>query len=56
MTATVILMSTMQCCVCFQTFEDDKREQSGLEWVECACSQWLHEECIEYGLNVNARP
>ena len=44
-----------QCCVCFQTFEDDEREQSGLEWVECACSRWLHEECIEYDLSVNSR-
>ena len=44
-----------QCCVCFQTFEDDEREQSGLEWVECACSRWLHKECIEYDLSVNSR-
>ena len=41
--------------MCFQTFEDDRREQSGLEWVECACSRWLHEECIEYDLSVNSR-
>ena len=39
-----------QCCVCFQTFEDDEREHSGL-WVE---SRWLHEECIEYHLSVNS--
>ena len=44
-----------KCCMCFQTFEDDEREQSGLEWVECACSRWLHEECIEYNLSVNSR-
>ena len=44
-----------QCCVCFQTFEDDKREQSGLTWVECAFSRWLHEEFIEYDLSVIAR-
>ena len=53
-TVTVII-EVNQCCVCFQTFKDDKREQSGLTWVECACSRWLHEEFIEYDLSVNAR-
>ena len=34
------------CCVCYRTFEDDQREGSGLEWVQCVCGRWLHEECI----------
>ena len=34
------------CCVCYRTFEDDQREGNGLEWVQCVCERWLHEECI----------
>ena len=37
-----------QCCVCFRTYEDDIDEGTGLEWVECSCKRWLHEECIDY--------
>ena len=50
-TVTVILTSTNVVCA----FEDDERDKSGLEWVDCACSRWLHEECIEYDLSVNSR-
>ena len=32
-----------ECCVCFRTFQED---QTGLEWVQCVCQRWLHEECI----------
>lgn len=39
------------CCVCYRTFQDDEIEQTGLEWLQCACSRWLHEECIEYELD-----
>ena len=41
-----------ECCVCFRTFEDDEVEETGLEWVECACKRWLHEDCIDYATNV----
>ena len=34
------------CCVCYRTFEEDQREGNGLEWVQCVCGRWLHEECI----------
>ena len=34
------------CCVCYRTFEDDQLEGNGLEWVQCVCGRWLHEECI----------
>ena len=44
-----------ECCVCFRSFKDDKKEKNGLEWVQCACSRWLHEECIDYDLTVNAQ-
>ncbi len=39
--------------MCFRTFEDDLREQTDLEWVECACSRCLHEECIDYDITQN---
>ena len=34
------------CCVCYRTFEEDQLEGNGLEWVQCVCGRWLHEECI----------
>ncbi len=40
-------------CVCFRTYQDDIVEQTGLEWVQCACTRWLHEECIDYSVTVN---
>lgn len=35
------------CCICFGTYTDDVREQSGRDWIKCACSRWLHEDCME---------
>jgi len=35
------------CCICFGTYTDDVREQSGRDWIKCACSRWLHEDCVE---------
>lgn len=35
-----------QCCVCNCTYEDDQREGTGSDWVQCACKRWLHEECL----------
>ena len=26
-----------ECCVCFRTFQEDQREGTGLEWVQCVC-------------------
>ena len=42
-----------ECCVCFRTFQEDERDGNGLEWVKCACSRWMHEECIT-GMDVDA--
>ena len=42
-----------QCCICYCSF-DDEREETGLEWVECICTWWLHEECIDYDIEVDA--
>ena len=36
-----------QCCVCFRTYEDDQLEQTGLQWVQCVCKRWVHEDCYD---------
>ena len=36
-----------KCCVCFTMYEEDIQKKSGKDWVMCACSRWLHEECAE---------
>ena len=33
-----------ECCVCFALYEDD---ESGKDWVACACGRWLHEDCTD---------
>ena len=33
-----------KCCVCFVAYDDD---QSGKDWVACACGRWLHEDCAD---------
>ena len=35
-----------ECCVCYRTFEEDQHDCTGLEWVECVCQRWLHEDCV----------
>jgi len=34
-----------RCCVCFGTFTDDVG--TGREWLQCKCTRWIHEECID---------
>ena len=41
-----VSINSDECCVCFRTFQEDQREGTGLEWVQCVCHRWLHEECI----------
>ena len=31
-----------RCCVCYQ----DYSEGEGVEWVQCPCTRWLHEDCV----------
>lgn len=33
------------CCVCFGQYSDDIGTKK--EWLECTCSQWVHEDCAE---------
>ena len=35
------------CCVFFISYGEDVQNKSGKEWVMCACSCWLHEDCAE---------
>ena len=34
-----------KCCVCFGMYADDAG--TGSEWLECQCSKWIHEDCID---------
>ena len=36
-----------ECCVCFDTYDEDVALETGRDWVECACQRWLHKECAE---------
>ena len=31
------------CCTCFAHYDQD---ETGGDWVSCACGRWLHEECV----------
>ena len=35
-----------RCCVCDQTYEEDMELGGGVEWVQCSCQRWLHEDCV----------
>ena len=39
-------ISSDKCCVCYQAFEEEIELGAGTEWVQCACTRWLHEDCI----------
>ena len=34
-----------QCCACFGLYEDDIG--TGVEWLQCSCTRWIHKECVE---------
>ena len=31
------------CCTCFAHYDQD---ETGGDWVSCACGRWLHEDCV----------
>ena len=35
-----------ECSICFGTFQEDVKLETGREWVECACGRWVHEVCV----------
>ena len=40
------LISHRTCAVSVYSHEQDIKQGTGAEWVECVCGRWLHEECI----------
>lgn len=40
-----VIVSNM-CCVCQQSYEEDMELGGGVEWVQCSCLRWLHEDCV----------
>ena len=38
-------LSSDQCCACFQAFQKEIELGAGTEWVQCACTRWLHKNC-----------
>ena len=34
-----------RCNVCFGVYADDAG--TGREWLQCQCSKWIHEDCID---------
>ena len=44
-----------QCAICFRTYNDDIQEETGEVWIECACGRWVHENCVDYDVVVDAR-
>ena len=47
-------INTNECAICFQTYEDDVLEETGSDWVECVCGRWVHEDCVDYDIIVDA--
>ncbi len=38
--------------ICFQSYEDD---ETGNDWLECTCGRWVHEDCVDYEILVDAQ-
>lgn len=34
------------CCACLGSYEDDAGTDR--EWLQCKCSKWIHEDCVDY--------
>ena len=34
-----------RCCACFGLYAEDAGTDR--EWIECSCSRWIHEDCVE---------
>ena len=47
-------IDTNECAVCFRTYDDDIELETGADWIECACGRWVHENCVDYGIVVDA--
>ena len=40
-----------QCYICFQTYDDGGADG---DWIECTCGQWIHEDCVDYEIVIDA--
>ena len=47
-------INTDQCAICFRTYNDDVLDGTGEDWIECACGRWVHENCVDYDIVVDA--
>ena len=47
-------INTDQCAICFRTYNDDILDGTGEDWIECACGRWIHENCVDYDIVVDA--
>ena len=47
-------INTDQCVICFRTYNDDVLDGTGEDWIECACGRWVHENCVDYDIVVDA--
>jgi len=39
-----------RCCACFGLYADDAGTDR--EWIECSCSRWIHEDCVENVIDI----
>ena len=44
-TYTVSPEDDYECTECLGTYNDDTYNTHA-EWIQCDCSQWIHEDCI----------
>ena len=42
-----------RCAICFRSYDDDILEETGEDWIECACGRWVHENCVHYDIVVD---
>ena len=48
------MININQCAICFQNYDDDTLEETGEDWIECACGRWVRENCVDYDVVVDA--
>ena len=36
-----------RCSICYEQYSEGAINEDGCDWIKCACSRWLHEECAE---------
>ena len=49
------IISDDRRCACNQAFEEDVHLGAGIDWVQCVCTCWLHEECVIDCIDANGK-